>query len=382
MPRILYLFPGHAPPALKPEASRFSCLSGKISGDIVQPIWRDETLAGKSRVSVGDFTYHFTVSMNLPRVLRTLWEIFFYVYKGVSIFYFRQKYDLVISYGSNKTGIAAVLIKILTRRCLILEVPGNPAKAFEYDTPEASKSFFAKIKQKISDFSLSFVGRACDRFKLLYPNQLASYPSLSKVPVSVFHDFVPVSRLATGSRDEKFLLFLGYPWYLKGVDVLIQAFKKISAEYPEYSLKIVGYCPEPEYFESLAGDCKQIELSQGVSQQEAFDLMSRCSAFVLPSRTEAMGRVLLEAMAIGKPIVASRVDGIPHYIIEGYNGLLFEPESVDDLAKTIESFLSNAGIAKKLSANAREYVLENFTEKVYTQEFLSMIDKVLDKENR
>ena len=69
--------------------------------------------------------------------------------------------------------------------------------------------------------------------------------------------------------------------------------------------------------------------------------MAGCSLFVLPSRTEAMGRVLLEAMACKKPIIASNVGGIPEIIKDGYNGLLFESENVDDLAEKIRLVLSN-----------------------------------------
>ena len=58
--------------------------------------------------------------------------------------------------------------------------------------------------------------------------------------------------------------------------------------------------------------------------------MARCRVFVLPSRTEAMGRVLIEAMAMGKTCIASAVDGIPHYVRDEDTGLLFRSGDAAD----------------------------------------------------
>ena len=114
-------------------------------------------------------------------------------------------------------------------------------------------------------------------------------------------------------------------------------------------MKIVGYCPEGfHYYKSLAKGNENIEFHKPVFYDEVVKLMAACSLFVLPSRTEAMGRVLLEAMACKKPIIASNVGGIPNVIKDGYNGLLFKSEKVDDLADKIRLVLSN----KKISFSA------------------------------
>ena len=134
--------------------------------------------------------------------------------------------------------------------------------------------------------------------------------------MSVFSNYVAVSKFFSENLiDGKYLLFLGYPWYLKGVDVLIKAFNRVSSEFPEYKLKIVGYCPEGfDYYEKLAQGNTNIEFHKPVFYDKVIKLMAGCSLFILPSRTEAMGRVLLEAMACKKPIIASNVGGIPEII--------------------------------------------------------------------
>ena len=138
---------------------------------------------------------------------------------------------------------------------------------------------------------------------------------------------------------------------MKGVDILIKAFNKISNEFSEYTLKVVGYCDDKSYFEKISSNNKQIQLCNPVNYSEVIKLMEGCSLFILPSRTEAMGRVLLEAMASKKPIIASNVDGIPTYIKDGYNGLLFESENVDDLAEKMHTVMSDENYARQLADN-------------------------------
>ena len=100
--------------------------------------------------------------------------------------------------------------------------------------------------------------------------------------------------------------------------------------------------------------------------------------FVLPSRTEAMGRVLLEAMACQKPIVASNVDGIPSVVEHERNGLLFESENVGDLASQLRRVLLDRDLAGKLAQEGHRIVHEKLSEACYLKKFVSMVDCVLE----
>lgn len=90
-----------------------------------------------------------------------------------------------------------------------------------------------------------------------------------------------------------------------------------------------------------------------------------------------MGRVLLEAMACRKPIIASRVEGIPHYISDGENGLLFESESVDDLACKLRLLLRDRKLAAQLADNGHRLVHENLSETCFLEKFNAMMRSVL-----
>ena len=380
MHRILYLSPGPAPPNKNPQKNVFYHLSRYFSGDLLAPIWGRKSLKSLKTIkevnlAMGNFQYHVTFSSRLPKIIKILWDVLFYVFKGIYLHYFKERYDVIITYGPFKTGFAGYLLKKLTRTKLIIEVPGNPKKSFSFETKDSN--IIDKLKTKVGDLLVPFIINGADHIKLLYPTQLNGYKDIKKNQISIFHDFVPISAIKPSEESDKYVLFLGYPWYLKGVDILIKAFKLVSNEFPEYRLKIVGFCPDKSYFEKLAQGNDKIELCNSVFHDEAIKLMSRCGLFVLPSRTEGMGRVLLEAMASKKPIIASNVDGIPYYTKHGFNGLLFESENVEDLAEKIKIILSNPDYAKKLAENGYNYVHQHLSEERYIECFRKMIEKVL-----
>jgi glycosyltransferase involved in cell wall biosynthesis len=101
--------------------------------------------------------------------------------------------------------------------------------------------------------------------------------------------------------------------------------------------------------------------------------VNRCFALLLPSRTEAMGRVLLEAMAAGKPIVGARVDGIPRVIRPDHNGLLFECGNVEDLAAQLERLMADPAFARALGENGRADVHERLSPTAYETAYLQFL---------
>lgn len=90
--------------------------------------------------------------------------------------------------------------------------------------------------------------------------------------------------------------------------------------------------------------------------------------------------VLLEAMASKKPVIASDVDGIPRYVKDGYNGLLFQSGDVESLVDKIKIILQDENFAIKIADNGYNYVFENLSESMYLKQFVAMIEKVTTKQ--
>ncbi|MHA1284839.1 MAG: glycosyltransferase [Promethearchaeota archaeon] len=81
-------------------------------------------------------------------------------------------------------------------------------------------------------------------------------------------------------------------------------------------------------------------------------------------------------MASKKPIIASNVDGVPNIIKDGFNGLLFESENVDDLAKKLTFLLSNKTYRDKLANNGYNYVKNYLSEERYIENYKKMVDSI------
>ena len=86
----------------------------------------------------------------------------------------------------------------------------------------------------------------------------------------------------------------------------------------------------------------------GSSYSEIPEYMAAADLFVLPSLSEGLPIAMLEALATGVPVVASRVGGIPEVLIHEFNGLLVEPRDPDDLAEAITKTLSDGNLRKRL----------------------------------
>ncbi len=96
-------------------------------------------------------------------------------------------------------------------------------------------------------------------------------------------------------------------------------------------------------------------------QMDVSEIIATFDVAVLPSFFEGMGRVILEAMAMEKPVVASRVGGIPDLIEQDVNGLLVRPGDVKELADALEKILSDKRLARKMGREGRKRIKEQFS---------------------
>ncbi len=375
--RLLFLNAGLAmPEKYIGYCKRFERLSEVFTGDIIV----HGTKESLEISTIGDFGFHPIRFFHNPGIARNILFFCKAVWMATSMHYRGRKFDCIISSDPLLSGITAIVIGFITKRKVIIEVNGSFESAFKYE--KQAPSFTAKIKEALSQTLIPWTIERANRVRLLYPEQLQPFRKLNSkhLPVDVFAEFVPIELFLTRPRrDGKYILLLGFPWYLKGVDVLIKAFKQIAADFPDYRLKIVGWCPEGlEYFEDLAKDNHQIELCDAVDYEEVITLMTGCSLYVLASRTEAMGRVLLEAMASEKPIIASKVDGTSMVIKDGFNGLFFESENVDELSEKISLLLTNKELASTLARNGLDYVTQNLSETCYLRHYEEMIEQIMN----
>lgn len=162
---------------------------------------------------------------------------------------------------------------------------------------------------------------------------------------------------------------VGWLLPIKGPMYLLKAMVRIWKSRPEVELVFVG---KGELEEELQAEALRCGVSEKVNflgwRDDVSEIMQILDIFVLPSLNEGMGRVLVEAMAAGKPVVASRAGGIVDLVKDGKNGLLFAPGNVDALYNSLKSLLIDEKMryemGKKARAMAPRFSVERMLEKI------------------
>lgn len=145
----------------------------------------------------------------------------------------------------------------------------------------------------------------------------------------------------------------------KGVDTLIRAFAAVQR--PGAALVIVGGGPEEARLKALCAESGVENCHFEPATNDVADWLNRIDIFVLPSRSEALSNSLMEAMACGCCPVASRVGGNPELIEHGQNGLLFQPDAVDELAHSLRELLDDETRRRSLALAASAKITSRFT---------------------
>jgi len=154
---------------------------------------------------------------------------------------------------------------------------------------------------------------------------------------------------------------------------LLEALPIILKKYPNFILNIYGQG-------SLEASLKEQAKNLGILDKTIFhgealkmqDVLLETDLFVLPSVWEGLGIAILEAQAIGVPVIASNVDGIKEIIEDKKNGLLFEPKNPQAIFAAVDSLLSNPELTKQMVEQAYQQVQEKFNLHKIVNEYESL----------
>ncbi len=150
----------------------------------------------------------------------------------------------------------------------------------------------------------------------------------------------------------------------KGIDLNIKAMAGLVKKHPDIKYYIIGDGPEKEELIKLVKDLKLFDCVKFLGKlphSAAMNYISCCDIFCLPSWQEGFGVVYLEAMANGKPVIGVRGEGIEDVIVDGENGLLVNPKSIEDIERAVDYLLSNHEKAQEIGQEARKCVLNKLT---------------------
>ena len=182
------------------------------------------------------------------------------------------------------------------------------------------------------------------------------------VDTAVFRPALP------GTRDEGLILYAGrieHASQWKGIGTLLEAFRSVAGSFPSARLELAGGGDAVDHYRSLAGRLgvgDRVTFSGPMSAPELAEAYRRAALVVLPSETdaEAFGMVLIEAMACGTPVVASRIGGMPAVIADTGGGLLAEPRDSRSLAGTMGRLLADPELRRRLGHAGLARVRERY----------------------
>jgi glycosyltransferase involved in cell wall biosynthesis len=148
----------------------------------------------------------------------------------------------------------------------------------------------------------------------------------------------------------------------KGHKILLQAFAKVAKSYNNTQLLIVG---DGELKEELIKLAQELGIKNNVeflgARSDIYEFLSAIDIFVLPSLWEGQPIALLEALAMGKPCIASNVNGVPEIINHGINGYLVNPNVVDNLYELMTSLILDKQKCEQFSVNGKITVSDMFS---------------------
>ncbi len=366
-------------PLNETHKKKFSALS-KVS--------RNHVFAYSTDGKFGNFfdgANFYLIPSKMPRIIRYPFFLFSALFMIIYTT-FRHNVMIVICqspYEGISAVIAKLILKVLRKNIsIITEVHGDW---------ESAPALYLSPKSKLFSRILSRLGRRLSNLTLKNSNVIRSISSFTteklsskfNKPIVEFPTYTDIELFLNSNDDiqksslyNNYIFYAGMLIYLKGVHVLIESMTKIVEKYEKQLLLIAG---SGEYQKELERLVKERKLEDNIiflghlDQRTLSSYMRNCMVLVLPSLMEGLGRVLIEAMACGKPVIGTAVGGIPDLIKDGKNGFLVQPNNSEAIANRIIYLIQNPDVAVKMGINGREFVSATFSTMKYTANFQELI---------
>lgn len=286
----------------------------------------------------------------------------------------RQKIDRIITF-SMLEGIVALLVSIFSKETkVIVSLHGDwytgihLSKLNKYSKYLYIKMYLAieRIVFMYSDMIL-FVSkenytRINNRTKLDIKKTRIIYNNLNNPRTIKLFESDKIEF-----KEDKIIGFVGNLYAKeKGIEILIEAFKKVYQKNQNIRLVIVGDGPDKEYLYTL---CKTLKIEKNVLftgyLENPFPYIKAFDIMVLPSLHEGFNLSILEALYCDKVVLGSKVGGVPEALV--YDGLLFNPEDIDGLSLKISNIILDKNLYneyQELCKNRKEAFMFNWVEQM------------------
>jgi glycosyltransferase involved in cell wall biosynthesis/peptidoglycan/xylan/chitin deacetylase (PgdA/CDA1 family) len=309
-------------------------------------------------------TYHYRYFM-IPKICRSLYGIFFYIslLPNIKRLHKKFKFDAILATWAYPDAFGSYLIAKYLRRPIVIKVHGTDINLYS--------RYFLRRKMIVWALSNSdkviavSVALKDQMVKIGVPSEkIVVIPNGVNADLFAPMDHVECRRKLGLTLNKKIILFVGNLVKIKGVETLVTAFAGLRVN---GLLVLVGDGP-------LEGTLRAKVKAMGIEDSVIFAgrkphdeiryYMNACDVFCLPSVNEGCPNVLLEAVACGKYIVATRVGGIPEIIESDKIGIMVEPDKPAELMEALKRGLEMAGISGKASSSKISYTWKQSAERL------------------
>jgi glycosyltransferase involved in cell wall biosynthesis len=196
-------------------------------------------------------------------------------------------------------------------------------------------------------------------------------------PEGTFRD---ISKDLSIEKEDMVIGCVGRIVHSKGLSYLLEALPEILHRYRSVKLLIVG---DGSLKEDLREQARRLRILDRVifagRRRDIPDILSRMNVFVIPSIKEGLPNAILEAMAMGKPVVATNVGGIPEVVQHGVSGLIVPPRDVERIARSVITLIDEPGKAKNMGEKARGFIMEQYSMQSTVQKWQTLYLTLLER---
>jgi glycogen(starch) synthase len=182
--------------------------------------------------------------------------------------------------------------------------------------------------------------------------------------------------------DPPRLLCVGRAVHGKGFDLALEAFAEVHRRHPKARLIVAGDGDARAVLEARAvalGLRDAVDFRGWVAPSDAPALIETATLVLVPSRTESFGLVALQAAQMGRPVVATRVGGLPEVVVDSETGLLVEPDSAAALASATLRLLDGAQTLHAMGAAARQRALSVFDWRAHLDAYVALYARLVER---
>lgn len=338
------------------EFSKISGLEVELITSSIDNKYKLESIGGnikihKLPIGKNEINLHFQSQKDL---LVYSWKAYFFARKLIKNAQKNNRpHNLTHSFFTVPCGFLSMLFKFQFNLPCIISLRGS-------DVPGYSDRFV--FLYKLITPLIKFIWRNADRVISNSEGlKRLAEKSKTKKQIDIIYNGIDIDHFKPETENnfqDKFIITPGASRVTdrKGLNYLIEAVAILSKKYPRIYLKIMGDGNAREKLEQLVKKMKlenKIEFLGRIPREETVKYYQEASLFVLPSLNEGMSNAMLEALAVGLPIISTNTGGASELVADGQNGFIVKFKDSQDIAEKIEKLILDEDLRKKMSVASR-----------------------------